>query len=110
MKKLDEIIKNLKEINKQNNLSITDDTLFENAIDIFISDRINERKFPLDSSYTKVSKPINPELNNEKKPDNKPSDKQISFMKKNKMVIPLNLTKREATSIINEWIDKHPRR
>ena len=108
MKELNEIIKNLKEVNKQNNLSISDDILFENAIDIFISDRINAKKFPLDSPYIKVSKPIN-ELNNEKEPS-KPSEKQINFMKKNKILTPLNLTRRKATAIINEWIEKHPRR
>jgi hypothetical protein len=92
MQELDSIINFLKDINKITGLKIEDNVLFENAVKIFISDRINDSKLPI--------KKI--ELKNEE--DNKPTDKQIYFLKKNKISIPN--TKQEATKIINTFLKK----
>jgi hypothetical protein len=92
MQELDSIINFLKDINKITGLKIEDNVLFENAVKIFISDRINDSKLPI--------KKI--ELKNEE--DNKPTDKQIYLLKKNKISIPN--TKQEATKIINTFLKK----
>jgi len=97
MTELSTIIKQLKEAAKENNVEITGNCLFENAVKIYISDRINE---------SKNKEPREIPLENEKETDpNAPTDKQIRFLKRNKISTE-GKTKIECTKIIKEIIEK----
>jgi hypothetical protein len=94
MNELKTIIKNLKEAVKENNVEITGNCLFENAVKIYISDRINNK--------------IESKLKNEEAPNNLLTDSQKYFLNKRK-IDTNNLTKLEAGKIISEIKAKEQR-
>lgn len=87
MKELKEIITALKQTRTDTQTKVSDEIIFENAVKIFISDRINKK--------------FEPKLDNELPPSEQaPTKKQIFFLKNNKLNIPK--TKWEASKLIDK--------
>jgi hypothetical protein len=84
---LDKIIEELKEIRTITRTKVSDEILFEQAVKLFISDKIQN--------------------NQKKKGDNKPTDKQLAFIKKHNIKIKEGLNKEEAKEIISEYIESN---
>lgn len=99
MKNLDTIINELKNIRTITKTKVSDEVLFENAIKLFISNNINESQNKRRNIFgTEVSKKIDIFSK-----ENKPTEKQIAFLKKNKVKVPE--TKSEARQMISNYID-----
>lgn len=91
MKKLKEIIEELKEIRTETKTKVSDEILFENAVKLFISKKISEDR--------KESK-LDNELPNSKQPATK---KQLWRLKQLKIEIPKDITKFEASKLIDKY-------
>lgn len=89
-KELNHIIQNLVEIRGENNLKFSDDTLLEQAVKIYNQEAIGESKRQYKESFKQEYR------------DNSPTDKQIMFLRRNKINVNSDLTKDEATQIISE--------
>jgi hypothetical protein len=93
-----QIIQELQKAKKETGLFLKDDVLFENAVDIFISDRINEsksKKFePFNSKFSK--------LDNELPISEQTITKGQKFFLDNKGIKTEGLTKLEAMKMIKE--------
>ena len=103
MEELKLIIQDLKKIIQEEHLDISSNTIFENAVKIFISDRINK-------SIKKTNEqPYIHNYNEEKKeyktPTEKITDKQLNYLKKQGYKNPERLTKIEAKEIIGNYLD-----
>jgi len=100
--KLSQIIDYLKKSIEESDLRISDKCLFENAVDIYISDRINESKskgFP--EKFTKESKEIKKDFKDE------PATKdQLRALDKHKIVYDKNITKKKASELISKGMGK----
>lgn len=83
MKELDKIIDTLKDLRTIKRLKVSDETLFEQAVDIFISRSINEAK---------------------KQEFKEPTEKQLTMLKKAGFK-NLPKTRQEATKIIKNYLD-----
>jgi hypothetical protein len=88
-----EIIKELKDVIKQQEISISDDTLFSEAVSCFRGEQAQKNRKCLHSPISAPNSPI-PET---------PTPKQISFLSKYHVKIPG--TKAEATKIIKDFIE-----
>jgi hypothetical protein len=99
MKKLSIIIQDLVKVRGENKLEASDECLFDNAVKIFISNSIQESKFP--------SKEVKGPLGNETRDSGPttPTEKQINFLKKNGIKINPNLTRAEATLMIKNFMN-----
>jgi len=95
MDELKNIIKELKEIIKNENLEVSGECIFENACDIFISDRIN--KYNNWKDKIKENKQFK-----EKEPITK---NQLNYLKSQNYRNPEKLTKEEAKNIIGNYVD-----
>lgn len=98
---MDKIINNLKEIIKLTNLKVDDKTIFEQAVKMYLSKKINESK---KENIIEMKKPLpNPlkMLGLER-----PTDKQIAFLKKNKYNGKLPETKEQAKKLISKYIEE----
>lgn len=102
MKELDLIIDELKNTRKIKEIKISDEIIFDNAVKIFISDRINNSKFPMQVYKKNIEEN---KLKNEQEPNSKPSEKQIKLLNKFKISIPN--TRKEASKLINKYIEEH---
>ena len=98
MEKLSSIIKQIKQIIKENDLRIEDKDILEGSLKIYISNKIGEQKKENIKSIND-SKDIKNIIN----PD-KPTEKQIAFLKKNSVKINPNLTKEEAKIMISNYV------
>lgn len=87
---LDKIINGLKGVIKTTNLKISDDLIFESAIKIYLSNKINESKR---------------ENIREMKNIEKPTEKQINFLKKNGYDGMMPKTKEQAKQLISDYIE-----
>lgn len=95
MERLNYIINELKEIREENNLKSSDDNLFDNAIKIYISENIsNDKK----NGYQKETYP-------KKETNDKPTDKQVNYLKRIGVKIMPN-TKQEARIMIDTYIKR----
>jgi hypothetical protein len=98
---LNEIIKYLKEQSKE--LKISDECIFENAVKIYISYKISEQKsFDKFPKYDSKDK----QLDNEKKPEEQATKKQLDTLNKYKIVYDKNITKKKASDLINKSMGK----
>ncbi len=88
--RLVEIILSVKKVAKEAGLNCSDDAIIELSGKFHISENIQKQKQP----YEKKSSPP--------KFESPASDKQIDFLKKLKVTIPENLTKRRAMELIKE--------
>jgi hypothetical protein len=91
-----QIIQELQKAKKETGLFLKDDVLFENAVDIFISDRINESRF---NSFSKNNKE---KLDNELPISEQTITKGQKFFLDNKGIKTEGLTKLEAMKMIKE--------
>lgn len=91
MDKLKTIINDLNEVRKEGNLQIDDKTLFEQAVDIFISNNINEANI---KQYVKKQDPINKIL--------PATIKQKWKLKQLGIKFKPEITKQEAFTLIKE--------
>ena len=98
MEKLDLIINDLKESLKINKIEVTGNCLFENAVKIYISDKISEQKKPFISNPAK-------ELDNEKAPSNKITEGQKKYLE-SKKIDTTGMTKKDAYMMIKELKSK----
>lgn len=96
---MEEIIKKFIELREKFNLNFDDKTLFEQAVDLYISMGI--QKGYKDTQESK--KPYQNPLKQEFKGSDKPSEKQLYYLKKNKIDFPKEITKKEATQLIKEY-------
>ena len=102
---LNEIIKYLKEQSKE--LKISDECIFENAVKIHISYKINEKKsFELFNSKFPKYDNKDKQLDNEKKPEEQATKKQLDTLNKYKIVYDKNITKKKASDLINKSMGK----
>lgn len=90
---LKEIIKYVKESAESDLVEVDADTILECATRIYISGRISEER-----------RGIPPRT--DKDLDNKPTQKQINFLKSKNYNIPLNMTFEEAKTVIGKLINK----
>lgn len=90
---INEAIKLLKEVVSENKLKISDDKLLEEALDLFVSQKIETGKDKRMQTYS------SPTLIRKEEPA---TDKQIQFLKNSGIEIKKGLTKREAYQIIKE--------
>ena len=94
---LKQIIQELKEVIKDENLNIMDKDLLEFSIRLFNTNQINDSKKPF------PKKDFN-DLNNEKPIENQlATDKQLYALKKLKVSFPNNISKLEASKLINQY-------
>lgn len=99
MDKLDNIIDIFKELrNSKKLINLTDNCIFEQAIKLYISNNINESK-------DKRVETMSAQKQETEKKDNKITEKQISFLKKNHYTGNLNITKKEAHDIIQDYLN-----
>jgi hypothetical protein len=99
MDSLDKIIESLKKIVEVTSLEIGDQVIFENAIKIYLSDKISASKKENIKEFSQIKKE---EVNKIESP----TPKQISYLKEHKFKIEPTLTKQEATKKIKEYIDR----
>jgi hypothetical protein len=78
--KLKEIVKLIQEVNKELELKIKDSELLDFSIRVYNSENIKQ------------------EIN----PNEKPTDKQLSILKKSNIIIPDGLTRNEASILVGE--------
>jgi hypothetical protein len=100
---LQETIKHLKEVCRKENLDISPNCLFENAIKIVISNNINTQKkenIKTMSNYQKDKK-VSQNVYNQATNDNKPTNKQIIALKRLGK-FKEGMTKKDCWKIINE--------
>ena len=90
------IIEELTETIDEMNLKVDDSTLFDCAIRILNTGRIQQNK----------EKNIGAINNKQDKKKELATEKQINLLKKWKIIIPKDLTKQEASKVINERINK----
>lgn len=101
MNNLDNIIDTLKELRQSKQLkNLDDNTLFENAVKLFISANINDSK---DKRVETMSAQKLPQKQYSK--EEPITLKQLNFLKKNKYTGNLNITKKEAKEIISDFLN-----
>lgn len=101
MEKLDLIINDLKESLKINKIEVTGNCLFENAVKIYISDKIENKKTfsPFNNKFK------NTELDNEKAPSKSITESQKKYLDSKKIDTD-GMTKQEAYIMIKELKSK----
>lgn len=109
--KLLEIIKQLEQVSIEAGLEISSDIIFENAIKIFLSDKISNEKDRRVEDMKQAKKPYK----FDKKPDtekprldqnSKLTDKQAAFLQKLNYEGNYDLTVGEARKLIEEFVNK----
>lgn len=92
-KRINEIIKELKEVIEENNLNVLDNTLFSEALTTYRGELINQNK-----SKTQE----------EEKPVRKATDKQLAYAQQlaDKKGIEINITGNETTKEISKLIEE----
>jgi hypothetical protein len=106
MGKLIELIKTLQSVVKELDLSVNETVIFEQACS-YHRGMLANKNF---KENRDILNPVKQTKSNEPEPQNKgidglPTDKQLNFMKKNKLRIIDGLTKEEAKFIIKTFID-----
>lgn len=97
-----EILKELMEIRKQTDLTITDIVLFQESCSIYRGEKAGENKWGV-SNQNKAKKVQPTPLTTNPGASGEPTEKQILFLNKHEVTIPE--TKAEATQIIKTYID-----
>lgn len=112
--KIENILEEFKRICESTGIRPSENVLFEQAIKIYISNKIGENKKENIQSMKDINSIIKPSVkpSNEATNDNRPTDKQINFLINNGVKIDPRLTKKEATIMIQTLIknkggDKH---
>lgn len=100
--KIEYIIEKLKEIRHNSDLEVSDEVLFEQAIDIYLSNKISKDKKENIKSIneSKGFKSFNKVISNS------PTEKQIDFLKRNK-IYDKHLNKQTAKEVISNYIKKN---
>lgn len=101
--RIKDIIEHFKIICEETGIHPKEECLFDNAIKIFISDRISENKRENIKSINE-SREIKQEFPIK---SDKPTEKQLNFLKRNKIRINPGITKEEAKIIISEIIKEN---
>jgi len=96
---IQKIIQEFKRIRKEEDLQVLDEILFEQAIDLYISMGI-QNGYPKENTPQKQEKAILPNSKPQFKAIDRPTEKQIYFLNKNKIEIPK--TKKEASDLIKK--------
>jgi hypothetical protein len=89
-KELNEIIKSLIQLRGENKLDFSDDSLIEQAVKIYNQEAIGESKRQYKEQYTS------------REYKEAPTDKQIMFLRSQKVNVNSDMTKDEATQLISE--------
>lgn len=94
MKKLDEIIQGLIKVRDDNELEVSDNVLFEQAVKIYNTSSIKESKQSKSPYHEEPA-----------------TEAQKALLKKiNKGVVPAGISKKEASTLIQELKDKYEKR
>jgi hypothetical protein len=103
-----ELINILKEVKKETNLAIEDHTLFSEACTFCRGELVNLNRQGYNySNNKKVSQePSNKPIGTKNVQEDKPTEKQISMLKRLKVKDIDNLTKNQARLLIRDKLDK----